>query len=303
MRTPRRRLRLARYKKTRRQVHQRFRQRIFERDRNIEIARHPLPRVVVLTGAGISAESGIQTFRAADGLWEEHKVEDVATPEGFARNPELVQQFYNLRRQQLQQPAIQPNAAHLALAELEAALGDHFLLVTQNIDNLHERAGNRNVIHMHGELLKVRCVSSGQVLHWTEDVKPDDRCHCCQFPSMLRPHVVWFGEMPLQMDEIYQALAQADYFVAIGTSGHVYPAAGFVHEARLQGAHTVELNLEPSQVGSEFEEKQYGLASEVVPEWVHDLLENIARPDARKGPDAPSAFGLRQDQMGDNTAD
>ena len=275
MRTPRRRLRLARYKKTRRKVQQRLRQRIFERDRNLELAMHPLPRVVVLTGAGISAESGIRTFRAADGLWEEHKVEDVATPEGFARDPQKVQAFYNARRRQLTSGDIQPNAAHTALAELEAALGDHFLLVTQNIDNLHERAGSRNVIHMHGELLKVRCVSSGQVLHWQEDVKEDDRCHCCQFPSVLRPHVVWFGEMPLQMDEIYQALAQADYFIAIGTSGHVYPAAGFVHEAKLQGAHTVELNLEPSQVGSEFEEKEYGLASEVVPEFVQRLLAKI----------------------------
>ncbi|MEJ4043559.1 Sir2 family NAD+-dependent deacetylase [Erwinia sp. SLM-02] len=277
MRTPRRRLRLARYKKNRRQVHQRFRQRIFERDRKIEIASHPLPRVVVLTGAGISAESGIRTFRAADGLWEEHKVEDVATPEGFARDPQRVQAFYNARRSQLKQPEIRPNAAHAALAELEAVLGDHFLLVTQNIDNLHERAGNNNVIHMHGELLKVRCTGSGQVLHWTDDVKPDDRCHCCQFPAVLRPHIVWFGEMPLQMDEIYQALAEADYFVAIGTSGHVYPAAGFVHEARLQGAHTVELNLEPSQVGSEFDEKKYGLASEVVPAWVRGLLGNLGR--------------------------
>ena len=229
------------------------------------------------TGACNSAESGIRTFRAADGLWEEHKVEDVATPEGFARDPENVQAFYNARRRQLQQPEIKPNAAHDALAELESALGDHFLLVTQNIDNLHERAGNRNVIHMHGELLKVRCASSGQILHWNDDVRPDDRCHCCQFPSVLRPHVVWFGEMPLQMDEIYAALNEADYFVAIGTSGHVYPAAGFVHEAKLNGAHTVELNLEPSQVGSEFEEKDYGLASEVVPKFVHNLLAKIAR--------------------------
>jgi len=275
MRTPRRRLRLARYKKNRRKVQQRFRQRIFERDRTLEIAMHPLPRVVVLTGAGISAESGIRTFRAADGLWEEHKVEDVATPEGFAHDPQKVQAFYNARRRQLTSGDVQPNAAHQALAELEAALGDHFLLVTQNIDNLHERAGSRNVIHMHGELLKVRCISSGQVLHWQDDVKDDDRCHCCQFPSVLRPHVVWFGEMPLQMDEIYQALGQADYFIAIGTSGHVYPAAGFVHEAKLQGAHTVELNLEPSQVGSEFEEKEYGLASEVVPKFVQRMLAKI----------------------------
>ncbi|CCG87009.1 Sir2 family NAD+-dependent deacetylase [Erwinia piriflorinigrans] len=303
MRTPRRRLRLARYKKTRRQVHQRFRQRIFERDRNIEIARYPLPRIVVLTGAGISAESGIKTFRAEDGLWEDHRVEDVATPEGFARNPQQVQEFYNQRRRQLQQSEVQPNAAHMALAELEAALGDRFLLVTQNIDNLHERAGNRNVIHMHGELLKVRCAHSGQILHWNEDVKPDERCHCCQFPSALRPHIVWFGEMPLQMDEIYTAIAAADYFVAIGTSGHVYPAAGFVHEARLQGAHTVELNLEPSQVGSEFEQKQYGLASQVVPEWVHNVLKMIARPITLNDSEPLSAFAQRKDQVGDNSPD
>lgn len=139
---------------------------------------------------------------------------------------------------------IQPNAAHLALAKLQDALGDRFLLVTQNIDNLHERAGNTNVIHMHGELLKVRCSQSGQVLDWTGDVTPEDKCHCCQFPAPLRPHVVWFGEMPLGMDEIYMALSMADIFIAIGTSGHVYPAAGFVHEAKLHGAHTVELNLE-----------------------------------------------------------
>ncbi|ADU68826.1 Sir2 family NAD+-dependent deacetylase [Pantoea sp. At-9b] len=275
MRTLRRRLRLARYKKTRRKVHQRFRQRIFERDRKAELAAHPLPHVVVLTGAGISAESGIRTFRAADGLWEEHRVEDVATPEGFQRDPALVQAFYNARRRQLQQPDIQPNAAHLALAELEQVLGDNFLLVTQNIDDLHERAGSQRVLHMHGELLKVRCVSSGQVIDWTDDLTPDDRCTCCQFPSALRPHVVWFGEMPLGMEEIYQALADADVFIAIGTSGHVYPAAGFVHEAKLQGAHTVELNLEPSQVGNEFAEGQYGLASVEVPAFVHTLLRGL----------------------------
>ena len=275
MRTPRRRIRLARLKKTRRKVHQRFRQRIFERDRQAELAAHPRPHVVVLTGAGISAESGIRTFRAADGLWEEHHVEDVATPEGFQRDPALVQRFYNARRQQLQEAEIQPNAAHLALAELEQVLGDNFLLVTQNIDNLHERAGNSRVLHMHGELLKVRCVTSGQVIEWTGDITPDDRCTCCQFPSALRPHVVWFGEMPLGMEQIYQALEQADYFIAIGTSGHVYPAAGFVHEAKLQGAHTVELNLEPSQVGNEFTERHYGLASEVVPEFVHKLLRAL----------------------------
>ncbi|EOY5416178.1 Sir2 family NAD+-dependent deacetylase [Cronobacter turicensis] len=267
--------RLGRFRRNKRRLRERLRQRIFFRDRIMTPEVMNKPVVVVLTGAGISAESGIRTFRAADGLWEEHRVEDVATPEGFARNPQLVQEFYNARRRQLQQPEIQPNAAHLALARLEEAFGDRFLLVTQNIDNLHERAGNINVVHMHGELLKVRCSQSGQVLEWTGDVTPGDKCHCCQFPAPLRPHVVWFGEMPLGMDRIYEALARADVFIAIGTSGHVYPAAGFVHEAKLQGAHTVELNLEPSQVGSEFEEKHYGLASQVVPEYVEKLLKGL----------------------------
>jgi len=226
----------------------------------------------VLTGAGISAESGIRTFRAADGLWEECRVEDVATPEGFQRDPQGVQEFYNARRRQLQSPDIKPNAAHHALAKLESVLGSRMLLVTQNIDNLHERAGSKNIIHMHGELLKARCVNSGQVISWQGDITPEDRCHCCQMAEMLRPHVVWFGEMPLGMDEIYEAIAEADYFIAIGTSGHVYPAAGFVHEARLQGAHTVELNLESSLVGNEFTERHYGLASAVVPRYVDELL-------------------------------
>ncbi|EKK4021385.1 NAD-dependent protein deacylase [Cronobacter sakazakii] len=267
--------RLGRFRRNKRRLRERLRQRIFFRDRIMTPEVMNKPVVVVLTGAGISAESGIRTFRAADGLWEEHRVEDVATPEGFARNPQLVQEFYNARRRQLQQPEIKPNAAHLALARLEEALGDRFLLVTQNIDNLHERAGSKNVVHMHGELLKVRCSQSGQVLEWTGDVTPGDKCHCCQFPAPLRPHVVWFGEMPLGMDSIYEALARADVFIAIGTSGHVYPAAGFVHESKLQGAHTVELNLEPSQVGSEFEEKHYGLASQVVPEYVEKLLKGL----------------------------
>ncbi|AFJ47471.1 Sir2 family NAD+-dependent deacetylase [Shimwellia blattae] len=267
--------RLCRFRKNKRRLRARLRQRTFFRDERGPEGMEK-PRVVVLTGAGISAESGIRTFRAADGLWEEHRVEDVATPEGFERDPALVQAFYNARRAQLSLPEIKPNAAHYALAELERALGGNLLLVTQNIDNLHERAGSRNIIHMHGELLKVRCAWSGQVLDWTGDVQPDDRCHCCQFPARLRPHVVWFGEMPLGMDEIYQAIADADIFIAIGTSGHVYPAAGFVHEARLQGAHTVELNLEPSQVGSEFEEKHYGLASEVVPEYVRKIIAELS---------------------------
>ncbi|PLP40087.1 NAD-dependent protein deacylase, partial [Klebsiella pneumoniae] len=179
--------RLSRFRRNKRRLRDRLRQRIFFREDRMKSEAMAKPRVVVLTGAGISAESGIKTFRAADGLWEEHRVEDVATPEGFARDPALVQAFYNARRRQLQSPEIAPNAAHLALARLEDLLGDHFLLVTQNIDNLHERAGNRRVIHMHGELLKVRCSWSGQVLEWTGDVTAEDKCHCCQFPAALRP--------------------------------------------------------------------------------------------------------------------
>ncbi|EKT63994.1 NAD-dependent deacetylase, partial [Providencia burhodogranariea DSM 19968] len=183
------------FKKIKMLRRQRFRNRSFYNDNKI-LDMNKM-NVVVLTGAGISAESGIQTFRSSDGLWEEHRVEDVATPEGFARNPQLVQRFYNERRHQLQQDNIQPNPAHFALAKLEELLGDNFLLVTQNIDNLHERAGSKRVVHMHGELLKVRCSWSNQVLEWTGDLSPDERCHCCQFPQPLRPHIVWFGEMPL----------------------------------------------------------------------------------------------------------
>ncbi|TCL03616.1 MULTISPECIES: Sir2 family NAD+-dependent deacetylase [Sodalis] len=266
--------RLIRFRKSKRLRQQRLRSRIFHRD-TMAVTKMKKPFVVVLTGAGISAESGIRTFRAADGLWEEHHVEDVATPEGFQRNPQLVQAFYNARRRQLQQPDIAPNAAHRALAELEQILGDNFLLVTQNIDNLHERAGSRRIIHMHGELLKVRCVQSGQIVEWTDDITEQDRCHCCQFPAVLRPHVVWFGEMPLGMEDIYDALGRADYFLAIGTSGHVYPAAGFVHEARLNGARTVELNLEPSQVESQFEEHVYGPASQCVPAFVSKFISGF----------------------------
>lgn len=268
--------RLRKLRKQRRILRLRFHLRFFYRDKwkAGEMDRFK-PKVVVLTGAGISAESGIRTFRSEDGLWEEHNIEDVATPEGYARDPRLVQQFYNDRRRQLQSPAIAPNAAHRALAALEQELGDNFLLVTQNIDNLHERAGSERVIHMHGELLKIRCAMSGQVQSRTGDLTVDERCHCCQFPSPLRPHIVWFGEMPFGMDDIYQALSDADIFIAVGTSGHVYPAAGFVHEARLCGAHTVELNLEPSRVQSEFEECHYGEASRVVDEYVRSLIARI----------------------------
>ncbi|MFD2176649.1 Sir2 family NAD+-dependent deacetylase [Veronia pacifica] len=231
----------------------------------------PYQNIVVLTGAGISAESGIRTFRAQDGLWEEHHIEDVATPEGYERNPELVQRFYNERRQQLH-GVIEPNNAHLALARLEREIEGKVTVVTQNIDNLHERAGSQNIIHMHGELLKARCTTSGQVIDWPGDLNTEDLCHCCQIPSPIRPHIVWFGEMPIAMDKIHDVLVEADLFISIGTSGAVYPAAGFVHEASIYGAHTIEVNLEPSAVESEFAEKRYGKATELVPELVNELL-------------------------------
>lgn len=229
-------------------------------------------RVVVLTGAGISAESGIRTFRGADGLWEGHRIEDVASPEGFRRDPATVYRFYNERRRQLVSPAIKPNAAHLALAELEAELGGDFLLVTQNIDDLHKRAGNKRILPMHGELRKTRCTACGAVPDFDGDFDHQTVCPACGVAGYLRPHVVWFGEMPLYMDEIYEALMQCDVFAAIGTSGHVYPAAGFVELATRAGAETVEINLEKSAVHSSFEQTLYGTATEQVPMWVDLLL-------------------------------
>lgn len=231
-------------------------------------------KIVVLTGAGVSAESGINTFRASDGLWENHRIEDVATPQGFNRNPELVYRFYNQRRQQLLQPDITPNSAHLALADLEHKFDGECLIVTQNVDNLHERAGSKQVLHMHGELLTARCCNSKQVISMTEDFDHTTDCLCCTPVSRMRPNIVWFGEMPMYMDTIYEALWEADLFIAIGTSGHVYPAAGFVEEANRNGAHTVELNLEPSVVESHFSEKIYGMAGSIVPEFVDNILNH-----------------------------
>ncbi|MDO5059586.1 MAG: NAD-dependent protein deacylase [Neisseria sp.] len=230
-----------------------------------------LPKVVVLTGAGISAESGIRTFRAADGLWENHRIEEVASLEAFAANPELVYRFYNERRAQLHRPEIRPNAAHLALAEWERKLGGNLLIVTQNVDNLHERAGSQNVIHMHGELLKARCTHSGQVYEWERDLDGMHQCSCCSPSCPLRPHIVWFGEMPLDMERIFTAVAECDYFIAIGTSGNVYPAAGLVREAPPH-ARTLEWNLEPSKVRSDFKEVRYGQAAQIVPQGIADLL-------------------------------
>lgn len=233
--------------------------------------------IVVLTGAGISAESGIRTFRAADGLWEDHRVEDVASPDGFRRNPELVQNFYNQRRRQLLHDGINCNAAHRALAELEQRFSGAFLLVTQNIDDLHERAGSQQLIHMHGELLKMRCQRSGAIFPIEGDLHSGSVCSCCGLPGQLRPHVVWFGEVPLQMDEIIAALQTCDLFLSIGTSGNVYPAAGFVQLANDAGARTLEINLEPTVSRSAFSEHRYGLASEVVPSVVRDILAAESR--------------------------
>lgn len=229
-------------------------------------------RIVALTGAGISAESGIRTFRGADGLWEGHRIEDVASPGGFLRDPATVYRFYNERRRLLLKPEIKPNAAHAALARLEERLGEGFLLVTQNIDDLHRRAGSRNVLHMHGELRRARCGICAAVPEWDEDFDHATACPACGKAGGLRPHVVWFGEMPLYMDEIYEALMRCDLFAAIGTSGNVYPAAGFVELARRAGARTVEINLERSAVHSAFDEAVYGPATETVPEWVAGFM-------------------------------
>lgn len=234
--------------------------------------------IVVLTGAGISAESGIRTFRAADGLWEDHRIEDVATPEGFARNPDLVQRFYNERRRGLQDPAIRPNAAHLALADLDRKWRGEFLLVTQNVDDLHDRAETTRMLHMHGELLSMFCTRTGKRFRIQGDLTQDQTCTCCNRAGTLRPDIVWFGEMPYHMDSIGKALSRCDLFISIGTSGNVYPAAGFVAEARAAGAHTVELNLEPSLTESAFAEKRYGPATSIVPVFVNELLQRAPIP-------------------------
>jgi NAD-dependent deacetylase len=229
--------------------------------------------IVALTGAGVSAESGIDTFRDTGGLWEQYRVEDVASPEGFARDPELVHRFYNTRRARLLSGEIQPNEAHLALARLERDFEGDMLLVTQNIDDLHERAGSRELVHMHGELLKARCGACGAVRGVCADIGTGDNCGDCGVGGAMRPHVVWFGEMPLEMDHIIDRLARCDLFLSIGTSGHVYPAAGFVDIARQGGAHTVEMNLDRTEVASAFARSIRGPASRTVPAWVDELLD------------------------------
>ncbi len=230
------------------------------------------PRVVVLTGAGISAESGLQTFRDNDGLWENHRLEDVATPDAFERDPALVYRFYNTRRAQLISPDVSFNRAHSALAQFESTLGDNFLLVTQNVDDLHERSGSQRVIHMHGELLSARCVHTQQRVRWTTAFDDSTPCPCCNKAPALRPDIVWFGEVPMHMDDIILALSKADYFIAIGTSGLVYPAAGFVQVAQDSGAKTIELNLAGTEQSTVFDECYEGPASEIVPQFVDTFL-------------------------------
>ncbi len=226
-------------------------------------------RVVVLTGAGISAESGVPTFRDADGLWEGHRVEDVATPEAFDLRPEVVQRFYDERRAALL--GVDPNPAHRALARLEQALGKDLLVVTQNIDDLHERGGSTRVLHMHGELRSALCRACGDRHRWDGPLSHQPPCPACGVTE-LRPDVVWFGEIPYQMDRIQEALDDADLFVSVGTSGAVYPAAGFVQYAARAGARTLELNLMPSSGTHLFDRADHGPASELVPAWVDELL-------------------------------
>lgn len=228
-----------------------------------------MTNIVILTGAGISAESGIETFRAETGLWAQHRVEDVATPEGFARDPELVVSFYNTRRAQA--AAAIPNAAHKALAKLEAEHDGNVLVVTQNVDDLHERGGSENLIHMHGALNSALCGTCDHRWPASKVMAVGDACPSCG-ANTARPDIVWFGEMPYQMGRIFNALGEADIFVAIGTSGNVYPAAGFVAEAARAGAQTLEINLEPSAVGSQFDTGIMGPATQTVPDWVDSIL-------------------------------
>lgn len=226
--------------------------------------------IVILTGAGLSAESGVPTFRDAGGIWARYDYREVATPEGFARDPARVHEFYNLRRQA--HAGIRHNAAHAALARLEREHAGEVWIVTQNVDALHEEAGSRNLIHMHGELFRALCGACRKTVPWHGDLSTETRCPACGSAGAMRPDVVWFGEMPYEMDRIAGLLAACDLFLSIGTSGNVYPAAGFVAEARAAGAHTVELNLEPSEGRSLFAEAVYGRATEVVPAYVETLL-------------------------------
>lgn len=228
-----------------------------------------MPNLVILTGAGLSAESGLATFRGPGGLWEGHRVEDVCTPEALAHDPDLVHRFYDARRAAL--AGVHPNAAHLALARLDAAWPGDLLIVTQNVDDLHERAGTTRLLHMHGELAGAHCAACGHTRPWSGDLPPATPCPACEARA-LRPDIVFFSEIPRDMGRIEAALAQADLFVSIGTSGAVYPAAGFVRLARAAGARTLELNLEPSAGSAWFAESRLGPATKLVPAWVEEVL-------------------------------
>lgn len=231
-----------------------------------------ISNIVILTGAGISAESGLATFRGPDGLWEGHRVEDVATPEAYARDPVLVQRFYDARRANLK--TVVPNAAHEALARLDAAWPGEVLIVTQNVDDLHERAGATRVLHMHGELRSAWCLACDGRSRWEGDLGDRPACPACGASGHMRPDIVWFGEMPYGMERIDRALMNADLFVSIGTSGAVYPAAGYVQTARYVGARTLEMNLEPSLGSFHFHESRTGRAGELVPAWVAEVLDD-----------------------------
>jgi len=233
--------------------------------------------IVVLTGAGVSAESGLHTFRDTDGIWSKVSIEEVATPEAFRANPARVHQFYNDRRRQLLTEDVRPNPAHDALVRLERDYPGDVLVVTQNIDDLHERAGQTNLIHMHGEILKMRCERCHRVRVWHDDAGTDTACPGCGTPGGLRPHVVWFGEMPFEMDRIQDALAACGTFLSVGTSGTVYPAAGFVQLAKtMADAYAIEANLEPTDEGDMFDEHITGKAGEQVPALVDRLIRNAA---------------------------
>jgi NAD-dependent deacetylase len=229
-----------------------------------------ISNIVILTGAGVSAESGLATFRGPDGLWEGHRVEDVATPEAFRRDPALVHAFYDARRARLE--IAEPNAAHKALARLDAQWPGELLLVTQNVDDLHERAGSKRLLHMHGEVMKGWCLACNERFGWSGPMGQGASCPSCTVAGHVRPDIVWFGEMPYEMDRIDDALCGCDLFVSIGTSGSVYPAAGFVQTTRYCGAKTLEINLEPSLGSFMFDESRVGKAGELVPQWVEEVL-------------------------------
>lgn len=239
----------------------------------------PAPGIVILTGAGISRESGLATFRDADGVWAKVRLEDVATPEAFARDPKRVQDFYDARRVQLAEQDVQPNAAHRALVRLAREYPGPVLVVTQNVDDLHDRAGQPHLLHMHGELLKARCLECEAVSPFHGAGMADAPCPDCG-AKRLRPHVVWFGEMPLHMEEIEEALTRCGLFASIGTSGQVYPAAGFMSDAKAAGARTVELNLEPTDLSTWFSDIRHGPATEMVPAWVEEVLAAVPAPPA-----------------------